>query len=72
MSTLHSGNNWYDHRPLVAVAPMEAITDRPFRRLVRSICQEVVLFTEFVSASGLLYGNGSGKWRNSVMRNDHW
>lgn len=62
MSTLHSGNNWYDHRPLVAVAPMEAITDRPFRRLVRSICQEVVLFTEFVSASGLLYG-GKRVWK---------
>jgi len=36
---------------------MEAITDRPYRKLVRSLCREVILFTEFASAGGLLQGS---------------
>ncbi|MBD3165024.1 hypothetical protein GF324_00330 [bacterium] len=47
---------WYVRRPLVALAPMEDITDNVYRRLVRSIDREVVLYTEFTNASGLLAG----------------
>ncbi len=47
---------WFDKRPLVAIAPMEGITDKAYRTLVRRITPEVILFTEFVNASGLLHG----------------
>ncbi|MBZ0265618.1 tRNA-dihydrouridine synthase family protein [bacterium] len=53
---------WYLHKPLVALAPMEAITDRPYRSLVRGISRETILYTEFTNASGLLFG-GERVWK---------
>lgn len=48
---------WYARRPLVALAPMEGVTDGPYRRVCRELAPEAVLFTEFTSAQGLLHGN---------------
>ncbi len=47
---------WFDRRPLVSLAPMEAITDHAYRKIVRAIAPEVVLYTEFTPARGLLAG----------------
>ncbi|MFH0882579.1 MAG: tRNA-dihydrouridine synthase family protein [bacterium] len=47
---------WFDRDGLVALAPMEAITDRAWRPVVRKIAPDVVLFTEFANARGLLHG----------------
>lgn len=47
---------WFDRNDLVALAPMEAITDRAWRPVVRRIAPDVVLFTEFANARGLLHG----------------
>ncbi len=47
-------HKWYERIPLVALAPMEAVTDLTFRSIVRNLTPDVVLYTEFVSASGLV------------------
>ena len=41
-------------RPIIALAPMDGITDSAYRRIVRQINPEVVLFSEFTSADGYL------------------
>lgn len=46
---------WYDRRPLVALAPMEAVTDIAYRPVVRSIAPEAILYTEFAPARGLIH-----------------
>jgi len=48
-------NKWFERKPLVALAPMEAITDLAYRSVVRSITKDVVLYTEFAPARGLLH-----------------
>ncbi len=57
---------WFDKRPLVCLAPMEAVTDRVYRQVVRSVAPEVILYTEFVSASGLEYG-GDKVWKMALF-----
>lgn len=48
---------WSDlPKPMVALAPMDGYTDQPFRLLVREIEPRAVLFTEFLSADGIVYG----------------
>lgn len=47
---------WFEREGLVALAPMEAITDAAYRPVVRSVAPDVVLFTEFAPARGLLHG----------------
>lgn len=41
-------------RPIVALAPMDGITDSAYRRLVRGFHPHAVLFSEFTSAEGFL------------------
>ena len=41
-------------RPIVALAPMDGVTDSAFRRVVRRLNPGVVLFSEFTSAEGFL------------------
>jgi nifR3 family TIM-barrel protein len=41
-------------RPIVALAPMDGITDSAYRRIVRRFNPDVVLFSEFTSADGFL------------------
>ncbi|HEB84930.1 MAG TPA: tRNA-dihydrouridine synthase family protein, partial [Bacteroidetes bacterium] len=56
------GTRWFDRRPLVALAPMEAVTNRPYRLIVRRLAPEVILYTEFTNASGLIRG-GERVWK---------
>lgn len=44
-------------KPIVALAPMEGYTDSAFRRVCKSINPEIVTFTEFTSADGILYNS---------------
>ena len=48
-------NAWFDRRPLVALAPMEAVTDVAYRPVVRSIAPDAILYTEFAPARGLIH-----------------
>lgn len=41
---------------MVCLAPMDGYTDQPFRLLVREIEPRAVVFTEFLSADGIVYG----------------
>jgi tRNA-dihydrouridine synthase B len=54
-SSKSASTPWFENRPLVALAPMEAVTDSIFRKIVRSIAPEVILYTEFAPARGLLH-----------------
>jgi len=50
-----SGNFWLSlPRPIVALAPMEGVTDEPFRRICREHGADVV-YTEFVSADAIVH-----------------
>ena len=49
-----SEKNWIDQsRPIVALSPMDGYTDSAFRRVCKSINNNIIVFTEFVSADGL-------------------
>ncbi len=41
--------------PIVALAPMDGYCDSPYRQIVKSIAPEVVVFSEFYSADGLVH-----------------
>ena len=43
-------------KPMVTLAPMDGYTDQPFRLLVREIEPRAVVFTEFLSADGIVHG----------------
>lgn len=46
---------WSDMpRPIVCLAPMDGITDSAYRRVVRELAPDVILFSEFTSADGYL------------------
>ena len=48
---------WKDQKkPMVALAPMDGYTDSAFRLIVRSLDPRVIVFTEFLSADGIMYG----------------
>ncbi|MBI3991937.1 MAG: tRNA-dihydrouridine synthase [Candidatus Lambdaproteobacteria bacterium] len=47
--------NWSElPRPIVCLAPMDGITDSAYRRIVREVSRETILFSEFTSADGYL------------------
>ena len=41
-------------RPIVCLAPMDGITNSPYRQIVRNINKDVILFSEFTNVNGLL------------------
>lgn len=43
-------------QPLVGLAPMDGVTDHPFRQVQAQIAPPGVIFTEFVHTSGLAHG----------------
>lgn len=61
-ATITPPRPWFAARPLVALAPMEGVTDSPFRQAAREVAPSAILFTEFTSAKGLLFG-GERVWR---------
>ncbi|MBI5448998.1 tRNA-dihydrouridine synthase [Candidatus Gottesmanbacteria bacterium] len=58
--------------PFVALAPMDGITDPVFRQIVTSCGKPDVLFTEFVSADGLV-SEGRGRLLQHLLfhKNEH-
>ncbi len=42
--------------PLIALSPMDGVTDEPFRLLQTQIAKPDLIFTEFVSAEGISHG----------------
>jgi tRNA-dihydrouridine synthase B len=40
--------------PIVALAPMDGYTDSAYRQVVKSVAKDVVVFSEFYSADGLV------------------
>jgi tRNA-dihydrouridine synthase B len=48
--------DWKNYRkPILALAPMAGVTDISFRQFVKSICPEVIVFTELISTNALLF-----------------
>ncbi len=47
--------------PFFVLAPMADVTDAAFRRIIAKYGKPDVMFTEFVSADGLVRANGAGK-----------
>ena len=43
-------------KPLIGLAPMDGLTDYPFRQIQSQIAKPDVIFTEFVSAEGIAHG----------------
>jgi len=46
-------------RPIIALAPMAGYTDSAYRQLIKLICPQVICFTEFTNADGILHGNSA-------------
>jgi len=52
-----SSFSWKNHRrPIVALAPMSGVTDASFRRLVKEIAPETIVYSEFLSTDAIHYG----------------
>lgn len=48
---------WSDApRPIIALAPMAGVTDGAYRRLIKRLAPEIVVFTELLSTDALAYG----------------
>ena len=51
----NNATSWADvKRPIVCLAPMDGITNSPYRQIVRSLSKDVILFSEFTSVDGLV------------------
>ena len=48
--------NFLDNLPIIALSPMDGITDEAFRLLQTEIAKPDLMFTEFVSAEGISHG----------------
>ena len=55
--------NFWEHlsKPVMALAPMEDVTDAAFRRLIAKYGKPAVMFTEFTSADGLVLAPEKGQ-----------
>lgn len=45
-------------RPLIALSPMDGVTDQPFRHLQKKYGNPMLMYTEFTNAEGLCLSNG--------------
>lgn len=53
----HTMFSWTEtSRPIVALAPMAGVTDASYRRLIKRIAPEVIVYTEFLSTDAIHYG----------------
>jgi tRNA-dihydrouridine synthase B len=43
-------------KPIVALAPMAGVTDASYRQFTKSIAQEIIVFTEFLSTDAIHFG----------------
>ena len=44
------------NRPIIALAPMDGVTDASYRRLIKRLAPETVVYTEFLSTDAIHYG----------------
>jgi tRNA-dihydrouridine synthase B len=58
-------------RPIIALAPMAGYTDTAFRKVVRSLSPNTVLFTEFTSTDGLAYQSEKSFEQISFDESEH-
>ncbi|MEK7218393.1 MAG: tRNA-dihydrouridine synthase [Patescibacteria group bacterium] len=50
--------SWSNHpRPIVALAPMAGVTDASYRRFIKRLAPEAVLYSEFLSTNALAHGS---------------
>ncbi len=50
-------NFWHQlKKPIIGLAPMDGVTDQPFRYIIKKYGQPSVVYTEFVNVTGLHYG----------------
>jgi tRNA-dihydrouridine synthase len=65
MVSLLSMQNFWEQleRPILALAPMEDVTDAAFRRLIAETAKPPVMFTEFTSADGLIFADADAQKR---------
>ncbi len=47
----------FSHRPIACLAPMDGITDMAYRRIVRSLNPDVILYSEFTSIDGIKHSD---------------
>ena len=53
--SLNNATSWSDvKRPIVCLAPMDGVTNSQYRKIVRRLNKEVILFSEFTSVDGLV------------------
>jgi tRNA-dihydrouridine synthase B len=45
-------------RPIIALSPMDGVTDQPFRHLQKKYGNPMLMYTEFTNAEGLCLSNG--------------
>jgi len=72
---LKAGNFWQAiAKPIVALAPMEDVTDSPFRETILRVTDPGrlhVLFTEFTSTDGLFHPIGRSKVSHRLLASDN-
>lgn len=56
-------------RPSVVLAPMEGVTDLPFRRVIRRASRPGLTYCEFIASKALVEG-GDRVWRNATFDAD--
>lgn len=44
-------------RPIVALAPMAGVTDASYRRIIKRVAPETVVYTEFLSTNAIAFGS---------------
>lgn len=56
---MNSQTFWHQlPRPLLALSPMDGVTDQPFRHLQKKYGRPLLMYTEFTSAEGLCLSSG--------------
>ena len=54
-SSFNNATSWTEvKRPIVCLAPMDGVTNSPYRQIVRMLNKDVILFSEFTSVDGLV------------------
>ena len=56
----NTGSFWHTlHRPIIGAAPMDAVTDQPFRHILKKYGNPDIVYTEFTSVEALCHGDWS-------------
>jgi tRNA-dihydrouridine synthase B len=55
-------------KPIVALSPMDGVTDYPWRKIAKKYGQPDITYTEFVSVDGLVRIAMRGEWDHKIWR----